>query len=57
MLTFFTSLLDNGAEGEQTRSELFDFAQKQAAGFYSKYSKEAVNTLNELISDIKDYIS
>ena len=57
MLTFFTSLLDNGAEGEQTRSELFDFAQKQAAGFYSKYSKEAVNTLNEFISDIKDYIS
>ena len=53
MLTFFTSLLDNGAEGEQTRSELFDFARKQAANFYNKYSKSVVNNISELAADVK----
>ena len=57
MLTFFTSLLDNGSTGQEARSELFDFARKQATDFYNKYSKSAVNNLNEFVDDIKEKIS
>ena len=57
MLTFFTSLLDSNSEGENARSELFDFAKKQAANFYDKYSKSAVNSLNEFVSDLQERIS
>ena len=57
MLTFFTSLLDTNSEGENARSELFDFAKKQAANFYDKYSKSAVNSLNEFVSDLQERIS
>lgn len=53
VVTFFSSLLDNGAEGQDARSELFDFAKKQAAGFYNKYSKNVVTDLAEFVDDIK----
>ena len=52
-VTFFTSLLDMGADGQNARSELFDFAKKQATDFYSKYSKNVVSNLTDLVDDIK----
>ena len=57
MLTFFSSLLDNNTAGQEARSELFDFARKQAANFYNKYSKDVVSNLEDLVSDIKEKIS
>lgn len=56
-VTFFTSLLDNGTEGQNARSELFDFARKQAANFYNKYSRDVITSVNEFVDDIKDKIS
>ena len=55
--TFFSSLLDNGATGQEARSELFDFAKRQAANFYDKYSKNVVTNLTEFVDDIKEKIS
>ena len=52
-VTFFTSLLDNGTEGQNARSELFDFARKQAANFYNTYSKSFVTDLKDFVDDIK----
>ena len=56
-VTFFTSRLDNGTEGQNARSELFDFARKQAANFYNKYSRDVITSVNEFVDDIKDKIS
>ena len=53
VVTFFSSLLNNGAEGQNARSELFDFAKRQAADFYNKYSKSVVTDLTEFVDDIK----
>ena len=53
VVTFFSSLLDNNSQGQNARSELFDFAKKQAADFYNKYSKNVVSNLTELVDDIK----
>ena len=52
-VTFFTSLLDIGTDGQNARSELFDFAKKQATDFYNKYSKNVVSNLTDLVDDIK----
>ncbi len=56
MLTFFDSLLDNGSQGQQARSELFDFAKKQAMNFYNKYSRDVVLNVNEFVDDLKEKI-
>ena len=53
VVTFFSSLLNNNSQGQNARSELFDFAKKQAADFYNKYSKNVVSNLTELVDDIK----
>lgn len=53
VVTFFSSLLENGTEGQNARSELFDFAKRQAADFYNKYSKSVVTDLTEFVDDIK----
>ena len=55
--TFFSSLLDNGTTGQEARSELFDFAKKQAASFYNKYSKDVITNLNEFVDDLREKIS
>ena len=55
--TFFGSLLDGGSTGQEARSELFDFAKKQAANLYDKYSKNVVTNLNDFVSDVKELIS
>ena len=55
--TFFGSLLDSGSTGQEARSELFDFAKKQAANLYDKYSKNVVTNLNDFVSDVKELIS
>ncbi len=56
-ISFFSSLLNNDTKGDNARSELFDFAKKQAAEFYNKYSKTVVNNLNEFATDIKSIIN
>ena len=53
VVTFFSSLLDNNSQGQNARSELFDFAKKQATDFYNKYSKNVVSNLTDLVDDIK----
>ena len=53
VVTFFSSLLGNNSQGQNARSELFDFAKKQATDFYNKYSKNAVSNLTDLVDDIK----
>lgn len=54
-VTFFTSLLDNNQDS--ARSELFDFAKKQASNFYNKYSKSVVTDIQEFVEDVQDLIS
>ncbi len=56
MLTFFTSLLDNDSSGQQARSELFDFARRQAADFYNQHSKNVITNISEFVDDIKDLV-
>ncbi len=55
-ITFFSSLLDNDSKGQNARSELFDFAKRQAANFYNTYSKNVVTDVKEFVSDIKSMI-
>ena len=56
-VTFFTSLLETGADGQNARSELFDFAKKQATNFYNTYSRSVVTDLKEFVDDIQGKIS
>ena len=56
-VTFFTSLLDSSKEGADSRSELFDFAKKQASDFYNKYSRNVVTDVKEFVDDIQGMIS
>ena len=56
-VTFFTSLLDNSSNGENARSELFDFAKKQASNLYNKYSRTVVTDVKEFVNDIQGMIS
>lgn len=55
-VTFFTSLLENNSNGENARSELFDFAKKQASNLYNKYSRSVVTDVTEFVEDIKNMI-
>lgn len=55
-VTFFTSLLDNSNLGNDNRSQLFDFARKQASNFYNKYSKNVVTDVKEFVEDIKGLV-
>lgn len=57
VVTFFSSLLDNNSQGQNARSELFDFAKKQATNFYNTYSRSVVTDLKEFVDDIQDKIS
>ena len=52
-ISFFSSLLNNDTKGDNARSELFDFAKKQAANFYNTYSKSFVTDLKDFVEDIK----
>ena len=52
MMTFFSSLLDSGDEGKEARSEVFDFAKKQAANLYNQYSKSVVTDIKEFVEDL-----
>ena len=52
-ISFFSSLLNSDTKGNNARSELFDFAKKQAANFYNKYSKTVVYNISELAADVK----
>ena len=52
-VTFFSSLLDNK---ENPQSEIFDFAKKQAANLYNKYSRSVVTDVSEFVEDIKNMI-
>lgn len=52
-VTFFSSLLDNK---ENPESEIFDFAKKQAANLYNKYSRSVVTDISEFVEDIKNMI-
>ena len=56
-ISFFSSLLNSDTKGDNARSELFDFAKKQAANFYNKYSKTVVNNLEDFATDIKSIIN
>ena len=56
-VSFFTSLLTNTEEGAENRSELMDFAKKQASNFYHKYSKSVVTDIQEFVDDIQGLIS
>lgn len=51
MLTFYSSMLDNNLENQNSHTQIFDFARKQAANFYQKYSGNMVTDLQEFISD------
>ena len=57
VVTFFSSLLDNNSQGQNARSELFDFAKKQATNFYNTYSRIVVTDLKEFVDDIQGKIS
>lgn len=37
-------------------SEIFDFAKKQAANLYNKYSRSVVTDVSEFVEDIKNMI-
>ena len=52
-ISFFSSLLNSDTKGNNARSELFDFAKKQAANFYNTYSKSFVTDLKDFVEDIK----
>lgn len=52
-VTFFSSLLDNK---ENPDSEIFDFAKKQAANLYNKYSRSVITDISEFVEDIKNMI-
>lgn len=56
-VTFFTSLLDNSNLGNDNRSQLFDFARKQASNFYNKYSKNVITDVKEFVEDIQGLVS
>ena len=56
-VTFFTSLLDNSNLGSDNRSQLFDFAKKQASNFYNKYSRSVVTDVQEFVEDIQGLVS
>jgi len=49
--TFFSSLLDNK---NNPQSELFDFAKKQAANLYNRYSRSVITDVSEFVEDIKN---
>lgn len=51
MLTFYSSMLDNNLENQNSHTRIFDFARKQAANFYQKYSGNIVTDLQEFVSD------
>ncbi len=51
MLTFYSSMLDNNPENQNSHTQIFDFARKQAANFYQKYSGNMVTDLQEFVSD------
>lgn len=51
MLTFYSSMLDNNLENQNSHNRIFDFARKQAANFYHKYSGNIVTDLQEFVSD------
>ena len=55
--TFFTSLLEKNTTGQENRSELFDFAQKQASNMYNKFAKSMVTTLEEFVTDAREILS
>ncbi len=52
-ISFFSSLLNSDTKGDNARSELFDFAKKQATNFYNTYSKSFVTDLKDFVDDIK----
>lgn len=52
MMTFFSSLLDSGSNGQEARSEVFDFAKKQAANLYNQYSRSIVTDIKEFVEDL-----
>ncbi len=52
-VTFFSSLLENKGNPE---SDIFDFAKKQAANLYNKYSRSIVTDVSEFVEDIKNMI-
>lgn len=54
-VTFFSSLLDNNINN--TKSELFDFAKKQASNLYHKYSRSVVTDVKEFVEDIQGLVS
>ena len=56
-VTFFTSLLDNSNFGNDSKSQLFDFAKKQASNFYNKYSRNVVTDVKEFVEDIQNIVS
>jgi len=56
-MDFITSLLDNDSAGYNIRSGLYNFAKRQAANFYSKYSGNVVTNLSEFVNDVKELIS
>ncbi len=55
-VTFFTSLLSNNQNGIEARSELFDFAKKQASNFYNQHSRSVVTDIQEFVEDIHELI-
>ena len=54
ILTFFSSLLDTPQNS--TDSNLMNFARKQAANFYGKYSQNVITNVNEFVEDIQSLI-
>ena len=53
-LTFFSSLLDTPQNSAD--SNLMNFARKQAANFYGKYSQNVITNVNEFVEDIQSLI-
>ena len=51
-VTFFSSLLDNSLQNQNSHSELFDFAKKQATNLYSKGASSVITDLEEFVTDV-----
>lgn len=53
-LTFFPSLMNTPIKSSD--SGLMDFARKQAANFYGKYSQNVITNVSEFVEDIQSLI-
>ena len=54
-VTFYNSLLNNDIENQTAHSGVFDFARRQAANLYNKYSRDVICDVQEFAEDLRQF--